>query len=56
MPSHFQLTLLFLILEDINHNKASSQEGLQNKITTYIPFCIIAIAHSRWTLCEQGKI
>ena len=56
IPSHFQLTLLFLILEDMNHNKASSQEGLQNKITTYIPFCIIAIAHSRWTLCEQGKI
>ena len=30
--------------------------GLQNQIATYIPFCIIAIAHSRWTLCEQGKI
>ena len=23
---------------------------------TYTPFCIIAIAHSRWTLCEHGRI
>ena len=23
---------------------------------TYTPFCIIAMAHSRWTLCEHGRI
>ena len=23
---------------------------------TYTPFCIIAIAHSLWTLCEHGRI
>ena len=23
---------------------------------TYTPFCIMAIAHSRWTLCEHGRI
>ena len=64
VPSHFQAALVFLLSEDLtqsktknmNYSKASSQMGHQYQIATYIPFCIIAIAHSRWTLCEQGKI
>ena len=27
-----------------------------NNLITYMPFCIIAMAHSLWTLCEHGNI
>ena len=27
-----------------------------SELMTYMPFCIIAMAHSLWTLCEHGNI
>jgi len=47
------------ILKD--HANTSSLPSLPSRILlhlkcTYTPFCIIAIAHSLWTLCEHGRI
>lgn len=38
------------------HSGAGLYRGCRQTGQVRIPFCIIAIAHSRWTLCEQGKI
>ena len=35
---------------------SSQNRSALSNLMTYMPFCIIAIAHSLWTLCEHGNI
>ena len=54
--SQFPLQEYYTRLDLISQDMELLWSQWISKLMTYMPFCIIAMAHSLWTLCEHGNI